>query len=303
MEIKTPEIYDPIHLSKEELDCVKRMAEAKQAGIEEAVDDDPIARGLVNGYIMTTIGQSLDEPCYDDKTIELSELPKELQEALTEERFELAIKAAKELDPNLEIPEDLRELFLAELRSWGPERLAEICSEMEKPTINIVPSNSFKDKIAQMDRNRHYEGQNNTFVAEGDDEPYRNVKTVSKVRVFLDDGKPKPSQINDAPIGLEARREFEAKRTTEKSMDYVGPHRAVVLLQQGLIEAEETGDRSKIVDFDTVTVLNPRNLTDSKYVTYSYFHPNFLKVYFDSYDPRNVYGLLRGRASVQVLEF
>ncbi|MFO7672173.1 MAG: hypothetical protein R6V74_00535 [Lutibacter sp.] len=75
MEINTPEVYDPSHLSKEELDCVKRMAEAKQAGVEDAVDDDPIARGLVNGYIMTTIGQSVDEPGYDDKTVESSESP------------------------------------------------------------------------------------------------------------------------------------------------------------------------------------------------------------------------------------
>jgi hypothetical protein len=302
MEINTPEVYDPGHLSEEELGCVKRMAEARKAGVEDAIEDDPIARGLVNGYIMTTIGQSPAEPGYEDES-QISEFPEALKEALTQEKFKLAVKTAKELDPNLEIPEDLLGRFLAELRSWGPERLAEICSEMEKPTINIVPSNSFNDKVAQMDRNKHYEGQNNTFVAEGDDEPYRNVKTVNKVRVFLDDGKPKPSQINDAPIGLEARREFEAKRTTRKSMDYVGPHRAAVLLQQGLIEAEQTGDISKIVDCETITVLNPKNLTDSRYVAYANFSPYFRKVRCDSSDPNFEVDRLRGRASVQVLEF
>lgn len=73
MEINTPEIYDPSHLSSEELDCVRRMAEASQAGMEDAVEDDPIARGLVNGYIMTTIGQSVEDPGHQiklDKTTE-----------------------------------------------------------------------------------------------------------------------------------------------------------------------------------------------------------------------------------------
>lgn len=303
MEINTPEIYDPSHLSKEELDCVKRMAEAKQAGVENAVDDDPIARGLVNGYIMSTIGQSADEPGYDDKSVELSELPEALQEALTEERFVLAIKAAKEMDPNIDIPDDLRDRFLAELSNLSPERLQEICDEMQKPTLNIVPANSFEEKIAQMDRNKHYDSQNDTYVAQGDDEPYSDVKSPNKVRVCLDDGMPKPKQAEGAPFKLEARRRFEAKRTGDKNMDFVGPHRMASLLQQSLIEAEETGNTSKIVDFETITVLNPTNLTNSKYVAYANIDPRYRRADFYSYDPDAGVDSLRGRASVQVLEF
>jgi hypothetical protein len=86
-------------------------------------------------------------------------------------------------------------------------------------------------------------------------------------------------------------------------MDYVGPHRAAVLLQQGLIEAEEIGDRSKIVDCETVTVLNPKNLTDSRYVAYADFTPGDPRVNFLSNDPNIEVGYVRGRASVQVLEF
>lgn len=303
MEINTPEVYDPSHLSEEELDCKKRMAEAGKAGVEDAVDDDPIARGLVNGYIMNTIGQSLDEPGYDDKTVESSEFPKELQEVLTEEKFELAVKTAKEMDPELEIPEDLRGRFLAELRSWGPERLAEICSEMEKPTINIVSANSFEDKVAQMDRNKHFDGQDEVFVAQGGDEPYRGVKSPKKARVCLDDGMPKPKQIDNAPISLKPRRKFEAERTSKKSMDFVGPHRMASLLQQSLIEAELTGDKGKIIDFETVTVLNPKNLINSQYVACADFGPNLRRVNFGSRFPYAEYVNVRGRASVQVLEF
>jgi hypothetical protein len=86
-------------------------------------------------------------------------------------------------------------------------------------------------------------------------------------------------------------------------MDYVGPHRAAVLLQQGLIEAEEIGDRSKIFDCETVTVLNPKNLTDSRYVAYAYFDPDTREVFFYSAYPNFEDDDLRGRASVQVLEF
>lgn len=135
----------------------------------------------------------------DKVSVELSDLPEVLQEALTTEKFELAVKAAKELDPNLEIPEDLREQILAELRSWGPERLAEICSEMQKPSINIVPANSFEDKVAQMNINKLFM-KDDIYVAEGDDSPYRDVKTVSKLGVFLDDGEPNLSQIKYAPM-------------------------------------------------------------------------------------------------------
>lgn len=301
-ELSLEEVADPDHLDDDDRVVLENMVDAHRAGII-GLPDDPTIRAYVNGSILWSLGHSVAEPGYDYQSVESSELPKELQEALTEEKFQLAVKAAQELDPNLEIPEDLRERFLAELRSWGPERLAEICSEMEKPTINIVPSNSFNDKVAQMDRNKHYEGQNDTFVVEGDDEPYRNVKTVSKVRVFLDDGKPKPSQIDDAPFGLEKRRKFEAKRTGDKNMDFAGPHRIASLLQQSLIEAEQTGDMSKIIDSKTVTVLNSKNLTDSKYVACARFDPRAREVNFYSNNPGGGADIIRGRASVQVLEF
>ena len=75
------------------------------------------------------------------------------------------------------------------------------------------------------------------------------------------------------------------------------------LLQQSLIEAEETGNTSKIVDFETITVLNPTNLTNSKYVAYANIDPRYRRADFYSYDPDAGVDSLRGRASVQVLEF
>ena len=226
-----------------------------------------------------------------------------LLEAVSEERFELAVKAAKELDPELKIPENLRDQVLTELSKLSPERVAEICSEMEKPILNIVSPNSFNAKVAQMNKNKHRDGQNDVFVAKGYYEPYGNVKSPNKVRVYLDDAMPKPAQKEDAPFALEARRKYELKRTSDKGLDLVGIHRFACLIQQSLIEAEETGDKSKIIDFETVTVLNPRSLTDSKYVACAYFGPDSREVNFTSSGLGNGSDAFRGRASVQVLEF
>lgn len=139
MEINTPEVYDPSHLSPEEVDCVKRMAEAKQAGIEDAVDDDPIARGFVNGYIMSTIGQSLDEPEYDDKSVELSELPIGLKDekekgdrTLTPEQAEqLLNKLEKRFNDNKERHEKVDWEKVKSSLEANPEALWSI-NEMEK---------------------------------------------------------------------------------------------------------------------------------------------------------------------------
>ena len=67
MEINSDEIYDPSHLSDEEQICIRNMIAAREAGVSGAVDDDPIVRGLVNGRIMDTICQSVEEPGYNEK--------------------------------------------------------------------------------------------------------------------------------------------------------------------------------------------------------------------------------------------
>jgi len=63
MKIDTSEFFDPTHLTPEELEEIKRMAIAKESGVD-AIEDDPIARGLVNAYIIKTIGDTIEEPSY-----------------------------------------------------------------------------------------------------------------------------------------------------------------------------------------------------------------------------------------------
>jgi len=65
MKINTPEIYDPNHLPDDLQDEIAKLATAKQAGVDNVCKDDPIERGLVNGYILSTISQNVAEPGYD----------------------------------------------------------------------------------------------------------------------------------------------------------------------------------------------------------------------------------------------
>jgi len=323
MEINTPEIYDPSHLSPEELDCIKRMVEARQAGVEDAVEDDPIARGLVNGYIMTTIGQSVEEPGYekmsggekvessdkaDTGTDSLERNKAKLFELVSMESFNLALAAAKELDPKLQLPDDARVQIIEKIIQLSPERVQEICGEMQKPTLIIIPANTFEKKIKQMNKNTHYENQNGAYVADGSDEPFRKVVTIDKVRVCIVEGIPHPKQQEDAPLALGKRRIHEIERLASKNMKLAGVHGVATLLQQSLIEAEQTGDNGKIVDNwedgnETETILNPEELTDSPYVAYARFLSNLRQARFSYYIPYFEGDNIRGRALVQVLEF
>ncbi len=63
--IRTDELYDPGHLSKEDIDQLYNILEAKKAGVENAIDDDPIVRGLINAHLLNTINQRVIEPEYD----------------------------------------------------------------------------------------------------------------------------------------------------------------------------------------------------------------------------------------------
>jgi hypothetical protein len=105
MEINTSEIYDPRHLSLKDQDCIKNMAEAKRAGVDDPIEDDFLARGLVNGYILLTLGQNIDEPGYGDsnnvrteKDFELSPERKEELLEILKARFEANRKRHKHIE-------------------------------------------------------------------------------------------------------------------------------------------------------------------------------------------------------------
>lgn len=321
------ETYAPIdheimylgHLSKTEKAMLVVMIKKAERGLEP-LPDDPTVRAAVNALLLEENGLSTDDSFSEDNKTDASDSTADtgtdtpeaskakLLEAVSEEKFNLAVQAAKELDPNLKLPNNAREWVVAGLELLSPERVAEICTVMEKPTLIIIPANSFDKKVKQMNQNKHYEGQDNTFVALGDNEPYRQVAKIVNVRVCIVDGVVHPKQQKDAPITLGARRKYEQVRFAKKNMKLAGPHAMATLLQQTLIESEKTGDNSKIIDnwedgSGTSTILNPEELADSTFVAYADFRSRERQVDFFSRDPDFESDLIRGRALVQVLEF
>jgi len=80
------------------------------------------------------------------------------------------------------------------------------------------------------------------------------------------------------------------------------------LLQQSLIAAKAARDNSLIVDNwesgdGTVTVLNPDTLTESTLVACAGFDSLYRRAYFNALHPGYGNDGIRGRASVQVMEF
>jgi len=233
-----------------------------------------------------------------------------LSEMLSVDSFNSALIAAMELDLNLQIPYDAYSKIMAELKQLSLEKIDAICEEMQKPTLIIVPANEFHEKIKQLDKNKHYEDQNNTSVSDNLYNVYGKIGKINKTKVCIVEGIPHPKQHEGSPITLctlGLRKEYEIERLNKKNMDLIDPHSYTILLQKSLIEAENTGDNCGIVDYcdtktGTATILNPGN-SKTKDVTCGYFYSYFHRAYFHSNMPDFENDYIRGRALVEVLEF
>lgn len=232
-----------------------------------------------------------------------------LKEMMTEANYKIAVETARELKAS-RIPTYGQ--IIAELMTFTPERLKDICEEVERPTIVIDPDRSFDENIASMDENKHYTSadgkpQEDTHVYRGPNSPYNNLKKRTKVNVGITDGIPHPEQLTGVSSGLRARRDHLIAKLEAKNMRLIGANEMTGLLQQSLKRAEEAGDNSLIVDNwkngeGTVTILDPSDLTDSTQVAYSGFTPYNRLSYFGVRNPDVEGGIARGRAWVQVLE-
>ncbi|MFC1810656.1 DUF4256 domain-containing protein [Patescibacteria group bacterium] len=81
MELKQPlteEIFDPQHLCNEDLSLLRQMHRAKDAGVDDAIYDDPIERGLLNARILNTINFRIIEPGYDLSEVDRYQIIQEL---------------------------------------------------------------------------------------------------------------------------------------------------------------------------------------------------------------------------------
>lgn len=248
-------------------------------------------------------------------TAKLSETDSlKLKEMMSEAGYANAVKAAQKLKAS-KIP--TYEEIAAELMTYTPERLKDICAEMEKPKLQIISDRSFDENIAAMNENKDYtsadgKSQEDSYVYRGSDSPYDNLKKSGKVKVKITDGVVHPKQLDGISRKLGERRTHLTKRFEARSMRLANHVEMQTLIQQSLIEAKETGDNSLIVDNwekwakenipGTVTLLDPSELTESTLVAFSHFGSYDRQANFNAVGPSFGDDGSRGRASVQVFE-
>lgn len=233
-----------------------------------------------------------------------------LKEMMSEANYVSAVETAKEMKAS-RIPTYGQ--IVAELTTFTPERLRDICEMMEKPKLQIVSDQSFDENIAAMNANKHYTSasgrpQEGAHVYRGSDSPYNRLSRPSKGKVSIVDGVVHPKQLTGVSTKLGARRTHLTQTYTDKGMRNVDKDEMATLLQQSLREAKAANDNSLIVDnwesgTGTVTILDPDSLTESTLVACASFNSHDRRADFDAYDPEGEVAGARGRASVQVMEF
>lgn len=266
-------------------------------------DYDKALEGAINAILDTQERKAEPEQAGTDK--------EKLKAMMSSESYQKSVAAAKEMDPTGRIP--THEQIIAELMKYSPERLGEICEMMEKPTLLIVPATSFDEKLNAMNANKHYtsadgKAQEDLFIDKRIGSPYLEVPRKKKGRVSIVDGVVHPAQLAGVSPELYERREHLTAKFGAKNMRNIGGDEMAVLLQQSLIEAEETHDNSKIIDnwesgTGTVTILDPGSLTNSTSVAFTDFDSNARRVDFFCGNPDGEDDSARGRASLQVMEF
>ena len=220
-----------------------------------------------------------------------------------------SIATAKELDPNVQI-KSIEEVF-GHLLALGPAKLKEI-AQFQKPTLLVTPQNSFSEKEKGMNSKKMYAGQNDMYVWQDTKSPYTMVKNHHKTVISAVDGAEHMPHINSiaSDSKWKDRREAFKRHYAQTGLRLINPHEYAVLMQRSLDAFKKAGgkDTSKIVDYyesgnDTVTCLDDSMLASSSSVAYAYFNSGFSQVIFSAGDPGCTDASLRGRPSVQVMEY
>jgi len=237
-----------------------------------------------------------------------------LKEMMSEANYVDAVETAKEMKAS-KIP--TYEQIVAELMTFSPERLKDICEIMEKPELVIESDQSFNANISAMDANKHYTAadgrpQNNTYVDSESRSPYRNLDNPGKVKVSIVDGVVHPKQLTGVSTRLDERRDHLTAKFAAKSMKHISPKGMAAILQKSLRKAKVANDNSLVVDNwekwisdnepGTVTFVDPSELTESTLVAYAFFFSFNRRALFFAAGPFDGRDTARGRASVQVLE-
>ncbi len=227
--------------------------------------------------------------------------------------YEESMNTAKEIDPSARI-KSLTEVLSASL-ALGAPKLKEIAN-FEKPIILITPQNEFISKKQSMDAHKVCQNQDDVFSWADSNSPYgsdgNTIKKRSKMSVSIVDAAEHMPHIPNIPSDLrfDQRKEKFKQHYSTKGMRLINIHEYAVLMQRSLhaYRADGAKDTSKILDFykdgnDTITCLDDEYLSSSPHVACGYFSSENRQVGFNASDADNTYANLRGRPSVQVMEY
>lgn len=219
-------------------------------------------------------------------------------------RYGEAVETARELDPTVRI-KSIDEVYEG-FSNLGFERVKEILN-MNRPTLLITPKNSFEEKIAKINANKKCENQADTYVNKEANSPYASVNTPSRAVISIVDGAVEMPHITGIVSNTrwnERKRLFK-EHYARRQMKLINAHEYAMLMQMSLREYKTSGnDASRIVDGgSSVTCLDDTYLTKSVLVACGFFNPGAREVRFAANSPAADDAYLRGRPSVQVLEY
>ena len=250
-------VADPGHLDAADRDMLDRMIAAHQARVKLPDDYDATITANVNGAILKSIGESLAEPGYEYETSAkgfeqyLNDADEQfsrqslfwLKDMVSRDNFSIAVQTLKELSPESEIPQNAYQQILERLMQLTPARLKEICDEIEVPVIILVPGNTFDEKIAAMDKNRHHNTLQNP--AEVDPHLLRRAQIKSdRIRVCIIDGKSWfHSEYENPKTTVKEALISALKRLSRKQMQPVGPNEIAALYQFSLISSQNLSNQ------------------------------------------------------------
>ncbi len=244
-------------------------------------------------------------------SLDLSPVDKhKLKEMMKPDNYQIACQTAQEMGPAPNLPTYGR--IAVELMKLPPERLKEICEIQQKPTIIIVMPNSFDQKLATMNRHKHYTGRNgmsqqDVKCDQGLGSPYKDAPQMATGKVSIVDGIPHP-KLPNVPPRLGVVRDYLIKQFAAKKMRLIDKDEIATLAQQSLIESQKTNDNSRIIDncdseVETRTMIDSQSLSNQRYGTYYFFSLNNRRPYFRYFYPDRIDEKVCGRAAFQLLEF
>lgn len=268
-------------------------------------------------------GDDLEKWCRNQITHKYHVTPEEeskLGVLFSRASYESAVAVAKEIDPNVEILP--RKEILTAILALGEPMLKEI-AQFYEPTLLVTPKNTMREKAKNMDANKKYQNQKDVYTMGGVGSPYRHIRDFPRDRVTVSvvDGAPHMPHILgiSSVLSFDKRREEFGKHYAQKGMRLIGFDEYAVLMQRSLREYEKSGtdevsrDTSNILDYYvnetdsvhcTVTCLDTRDLSESPYVAFGCFlSGDYSQVNFFAFDRAGTSSRLRGRPSVQVMEY